>query len=373
MNTSDTQPLASILVVDDMPDNLRLLARMLADRGYQVRPVLNGMQALTAAQTQPPDLILLDIMMPMMNGFEVCERLKADPRTRDIPVLFISALSDTENKVTAFTAGGVDYVTKPFQVEEVLARVRTHLTLRALEQQLRQELVARDSLIADLHAYAHTVAHDLRNPIAIALGFATLIEMQGDALASEERQAYLNNVTQGLRKMNGIVNELLLLAEVRDAEIQRLPLRMADIVQDALRRVEGMAAAASATISTPAVWLPALGYAPWVEEVWVNYLSNAVKYGGRPPQIELGATPTPTGAVRCWVRDNGDGLTAEQQVDLFTPFTRFDQARATGYGLGLSIVKRIVTKLGGEVGAQSAGLPGQGATFYFTLPAAPLS
>jgi serine phosphatase RsbU (regulator of sigma subunit) len=130
-------PKADILIVDDTRANLRLLSRMLAERGYQVRPVPDGALALAAAQAEPPDLILLDIRMPEMNGYQVCERLKADARTRDVPIIFISALDATQDKVSAFAAGGVDYVTKPFQNEEVLARVETHLVLRRLQTQLQ--------------------------------------------------------------------------------------------------------------------------------------------------------------------------------------------------------------------------------------------
>jgi len=127
----------NILVVDDTPANLRLLSGMLAEQGYKVRSVINGKMALTAAQAAPPDLILLDINMPEMNGYEVCERLKADQATRDIPIIFISALDATEDKVKAFTVGGLDYITKPFQFEEVLARVETHLALRKLQKRLQ--------------------------------------------------------------------------------------------------------------------------------------------------------------------------------------------------------------------------------------------
>jgi sigma-B regulation protein RsbU (phosphoserine phosphatase) len=126
-----------ILVVDDTPANLRLLAKMLSERGYRVRPVPDGALALAAARAEPPDLILLDIRMPEMDGYEVCERLRADDPTRDVPIIFISALDATEDKVRAFAAGGVDYVTKPFQVQEVMARVETHLALRRLQQQLQ--------------------------------------------------------------------------------------------------------------------------------------------------------------------------------------------------------------------------------------------
>ena len=128
----------SILIVDDTPANLQLLARMLADRGYQVRPVLDGQLALASVEAEPPDLILLDIRMPEMNGYQVCERLQANPSTSQIPVIFLSAMDALEDKVKAFRAGGVDYVTKPFQIEEVTARVETHLTLSRLHEQLQQ-------------------------------------------------------------------------------------------------------------------------------------------------------------------------------------------------------------------------------------------
>jgi sigma-B regulation protein RsbU (phosphoserine phosphatase) len=131
-------PKANILIVDDTPANLRLLSQMLAEQGYQVRPVPDGSLALAATRAEPPDLILLDIRMPEMNGYEVCEHLKAEAQTRDIPIIFISALDATQDKVRAFSVGGVDYVTKPFQVEEVLARVETHLALRKLHKQLQE-------------------------------------------------------------------------------------------------------------------------------------------------------------------------------------------------------------------------------------------
>ncbi len=135
---SNQAPKENILVVDDTPANLRLLSSMLADQGYKVRSVINGAMALTAAQAAPPDLILLDINMPEMNGYQVCEKLKAHAETRDIPIIFISALGETKDKIQAFTVGGVDYVTKPFQIEEVLARVQTHIALRNLQRQLQR-------------------------------------------------------------------------------------------------------------------------------------------------------------------------------------------------------------------------------------------
>jgi CheY-like chemotaxis protein len=130
---------ADILVVDDSPTNLRVLVYLLSQQGYKVRPATSGQLALAAAQAKLPDLILLDIMMPDMDGYEVCRRLKADERTQAVPVIFISAINETLDKVVAFTVGGVDYITKPFQHEEALARIKTHLTLHRLQQQLQEK------------------------------------------------------------------------------------------------------------------------------------------------------------------------------------------------------------------------------------------
>ncbi|MCP4395877.1 MAG: diguanylate cyclase [bacterium] len=127
----------NILVVDDTRDNLRLLSNILSEKGYQVRPVSQGSRAISAAQSKVPDLILLDIMMPEMNGYQVCQALKADERTCDVPIIFISALNETFDKVKGFSMGGVDYITKPFQTEEVLARVETHLSLRNMQERLK--------------------------------------------------------------------------------------------------------------------------------------------------------------------------------------------------------------------------------------------
>lgn len=138
------QQTANILIVDDTPDSLRVLAQMLAERGYEIRPATSGQAALLTIKAKYPDLILLDIMMPDMDGYQLCELLKIDDATKDVPIIFISALDQLFNKVKAFELGGVDYITKPFQAEEVLARVETHLTL----QQLRQELAEHNKLLA---------------------------------------------------------------------------------------------------------------------------------------------------------------------------------------------------------------------------------
>lgn len=350
----------SILIVDDTPANLRLLAGLLGNAGYQVRPVRDGQMALNVAQSSLPDLILLDIMMPEMDGYEVCRQLKADQRTREIPVIFISALDDVHDKVKSFSLGAVDYVAKPFQAEEVLARVHSHITLYKLQRDLRGQ-------VAELDAFAHTVAHDLKNPLALVIGLVDFIMLQFADAVPEELTEYLKKIQNtGYRGIN-IIDELLLLASVRKQDVKLSPLDMEVIVAKAQDRLAFMTENYQGQLRLPAQWPTAVGYAPWIEEVWVNYISNGLKYGGQPPQMELGADVQPEGMVRFWVRDNGPGLSAEKQAVLFTEFVRLNEVRVEGFGLGLSIVRRIMDKLGGRVGVNS--VEGAGSEFYFELPA----
>ncbi len=224
-----------------------------------------------------------------------------------------------------------------------------------------------------MDAFAHTVAHDLKNPVALIVGHAELLTCDNATLSEDERQRSLKTIERTGYKINTIIDELLLLARLRQSAVETAPLDMVHIVADSLSRVTDNIKAVQAEFVWPdaATWPIALGYGPWVEEVWANYLSNALKYGGTPgtaPCIELGATLQPDGMVHFWVRDHGPGLTPEEQSSLFTPFTRLDQVHVKGHGLGLSIVRRIVEKLGGQVGLKSQA--GEGNTFFFALPAA---
>jgi signal transduction histidine kinase len=244
---------------------------------------------------------------------------------------------------------------------EITERTATELAL----QRSAQELQAQN---ADLDAFGHTVAHDLKTPLNAIVGFGQLLLLSrrdGDSRAIEQD---LQAILQAANKMTTIINELLLLANVGRAgpmTLQRLD--MAAIIAEVTARLTHLITASQATLVCPPTWPAARGHPSWIEEMWVNYVSNALKYGGTPPQIVLGADQEADGFVRFWVRDNGPGLTNDQQELLFTPFARLQPARADGDGLGLSIVSRIATKLGGKVGVEST--PGVGSTFFFTLPA----
>jgi PAS domain S-box-containing protein len=225
----------------------------------------------------------------------------------------------------------------------------------------------RERLIGELDAFAHTVAHDLKNPLGAVLGFAELLADSGTAMSRQDVAESLAAMSQAARKMQSIIDELLLLAGVRQQEVVARPLAMDEIVNGAWARLSHMAGEYAPELVLPGSWPVALGYAPWVEEVWANYLSNAMKYGGTPPLLALGAD-SDGATVRCWVQDNGPGLAAEACERLFVPFTRLHQTRATGQGLGLSIVRRIMEKLGGAAWVESE--PGCGSRFGFSLPAA---
>jgi signal transduction histidine kinase len=207
----------------------------------------------------------------------------------------------------------------------------------------------------------------LKNSLQALSGIAQLLALDYAIMPREELKKYLEIIANGGRKSLNIVDELLVLASVRQQEITLEPLNMAKIIEDAHQRVLHMAEASRAQITIPDRWPPACGYSPWIEEVWVNYLSNAIKYGGEPPIIVLGSTPEQN-MVRFWIADNGPGIAPKAQGQLFAPFTQLAGVSIKGHGLGLSIVRRIVNKLGGEVGVHSEGVPGKGSTFSFTLP-----
>ncbi len=254
---------------------------------------------------------------------------------------------------------------------------------RTLELQARNE---------DLDAYAHTVAHDLKGPLGHIVGFAYALQEDVDDLSGDELRGYLRTMAQSGRKMSNIIDELLLLASLHKLDIELEPLDMARVVRNTQERLAYMIDEYQADVILPQdAWPAALGHGPWIEEVWVNYLSNALKYGGRPPRVELGfgesanrriSEPAQTRSltdgstelaevsyIRFWVRDNGPGLTPEEQGRLFRSFEQLDRVRAKGHGLGLSIARRIVKKIGGEVGVESE--VGVGSIFWFTLPAQP--
>ncbi len=220
----------------------------------------------------------------------------------------------------------------------------------------------------ELAAYDHTVAHNLKDPLSVILATTDAIFHITD-LTPEELRAYLMQIHATAQAMDEMIDNMLLLSELGEVEPPVGLLNMAEIVSRVRLRSVRLVEQHRARIHYPEAWPLAKGYAPWVEEVWANLISNAIKYGGRPPELELGASLRRDATAMFWVRDNGAGLSAEAQGALFRPFAQFGPDRSAGHGLGLVIAKRIVERLGGRIGVESQ--VGRGSRFFFTLPVQP--
>jgi PAS domain S-box-containing protein len=343
----------AILVGDQyhLPRDLRLRS----GQGIVAWVAQSGQSALAAdAQTDPRFFPGIDAQ----TGYHTRSLLAVPLRVREA---VIGTLEMVNKQDGSFDADDLALV------EMLAASAAAAIDNARLVAALRQYGVELEARNQDLDAFAHTAAHDLRNPLARVVGYAEVLEGDYAALKQDEVRGILHRIAQNGRTMNNIIDEMLLLAGVRQMEnIETAAMDTAQIVAEAQQRLADLIEEHHTQIIAPDHWVAAVGYAPWVEEVWVNYLSNAITYGGRPPRVEIGATEQADGRVRFWVRDNGPGLTHEEQARLFKPFTRLDQVRAKGYGLGLSIVRRIVEKLGGQVGVESD--VGTGSTFFFVLP-----
>jgi len=350
MNTSQGK---TILIVEDDEAVRENLALTLELHGFRVFAAADGNQGLEAAQREGPTLIISDISMPGLNGFQLLEKLQEDELLRSIPVIMLTARVEREDIRRGMELGAADFISKPFSEQELINSITARLNQKAL--------------LDELDAFAHTVAHDLRNPLGTLGMRLELLDMQ---LRKGGETRFLEHVTGARRaaeRLAGIVDELLILAGVRRQTVIPCPLDMNHVVEEAVDRLDQLLKQHNAKIQLPETWPAAFGHAPWVMEIWVNYISNAAKYGGTPPTIMLGGETLPDGkAARFWVQDRGPGLDQAAQQKMFVPFTSISSKHAGGHGLGLSIVQRIVEKLGGRVGVDST--PGQGARFWFELP-----
>ena len=370
------QKVPDILVVDDTPANLQLLAEMLKKRGYRVRPVPSGKLALQAAQKEQPDLILLDINMPEMNGYEVCERLKADAALKEIPVLFISALDETIDKIKAFAVGGVDYVTKPFQFEEVEARVQTHLKLRQLQIELERrnrqlqenydQLRKLDDLRDNL---THMIVHDMRSPLQGISGNLEYMMPHCAALPADDRES-LKDAMSSARRLIDLVSSLL---DVSRLEAGQMPIKNASCdlrlaAQEAIKLLSGLLQQHPVTIEALPEQVQVLCDTSLIQRVLVNLLGNAAKFSPSESPIRIQFQSQP-GSLKVLVCDRGPGIPLEYHSKIFEKFGQVEtqpQNQKHSTGLGLTFCKLAVEAHGGQIGVEST--VGQGSTFWFTLP-----
>ncbi|MGD1993019.1 MAG: hybrid sensor histidine kinase/response regulator [Anaerolineae bacterium] len=361
-----------VLVADDDARVRQTFSRNLTLDGYSVLTAADGEEALQVFREELPDIALVDVRMPRLDGFQVLRAIRE--QDSEAEVILVTGHGDMDTAIEALRAGASDFISKPVEqrtLEAALRRAQDRLRmkrqLRAAQQALQEHAAELEERNADLDAFAHTVAHSLKGSLHIIVGQAELL-MAADTygLSEQKQHESRHTIARRSRQMNHTIDELMLLANIRKIDLTLAPLDMGSVVDAAQQRLSSLIEARGAEIIYPEEWPSALGYGPWVEEVWVNYLTNALKYGGTPPRIELGVSPQGD-SIRFWIKDNGRGIKAQDQARLYTPFTRIDQAAAQGHGLGLSIVKRIVEKLGGTVGVESES--GAGSVFWFTLPA----
>ncbi len=247
-------------------------------------------------------------------------------------------------------------------VETLATSAAIALENARLMESLQRKTMELEARNRDLDAFAHTVSHDLKKPLNLAMNHFDLLACTVDPEAEE--QEFVNGVNRNMDKMLDIINAMLLLASVNDADIEREPIDMTAVIAESLAQLTVLIEQHGAKIILPDSWPTAVGYAPWIERVWVNYISNALKYGGTPPVLTFGYNDDDPTQIKFWLKDNGQGLPQEDMAGLFKPFPAFRDAR--GHGLGLSIVKRIIDRLGGTVASIST--IGEGSCFAFTLP-----
>jgi len=358
-----------ILIVDDVPANLDLLSGILKERGYEPRPVPSGKLALLAARADPPDLILLDIRMPEMSGFEVCERLKADAALKDIPVIFITAMTDTADKVKSFSLGAVDYVTKPFQVEEVCARVAAHLELRRSKRELQRSYDRLRELEALRDSLVHMIVHDMRSPMMVVLGNLEMTEdepLTPDA-ADSIREAAISAGTV-LEMINSLLDVSKMEAGLLKLEYSQVNIR--ELATAAIRRIEPLRGKRRLCLSPVAETDTFAGDVQLIRRMLQNLIGNAIQFTDKETgSITVGIEITAKDRVRVSVADNGPGIPGKYHERIFDKFSQVathKQSRAHSTGLGLTFCKLAAEAHGGRIGLESD--VGKGSTFWFELP-----
>ncbi len=362
-----------ILVVDDSESARALIRRYLKETSVKAAFAENGAQAIQKAKSNPFDLILMDVQLPDINGIDVCRMLKSDARTKDIPVVFVTVATDKTSLVEGFQAGAVDYITKPFEKEELLARVNTHLRLKKYMEEL---VVARKKAEESERlkmAFLSNMSHEIRTPMNSIIGFAELL--QDENLTPEERKEFSSIVINSGEQLLNIIDEILEVSKEEAGEVrlleQKFSLRKLLREQQAIfaNRMKGKPVEVRLRIPENA---PDMVVADKVrlKQVLDNLLSNAAKFTEK-GFIEIGyrLLPKHMPVLEFYVKDTGPGIPKDKQEAVFERFTQLEDnltQNFKGTGLGLSIVKRLVTFMGGAVKLESE--PGKGSTFSFTIP-----
>jgi two-component system sensor histidine kinase/response regulator len=367
-----------VLIVDDNPTNLGLLFEYLSRIGFEVLLSQEGEDALKKAESQQPDIILLDVMMAGIDGFETCRHLKANDITKDIPVIFITALADPVDKMKGFEVGGVDYITKPFQPEEVGARVNSHLTIRRLQQQLQMQntiLEEQKEELAQLNAskdkFFSIIAHDLRSPLTALLTYTRFAAESLTSFSQDELQEMVDNLRDTSENLYELLENLLDWSRIQGGMMKFYPQKVN--IRDVLRRNLALFepnARQKQIILKSSIQEKMFAYVDekMVDAIIRNLISNALKFTPTNGHIEVNASQNEE-FLKVSVADTGIGVSKEDLPKLFRIDERYRDSGTEGEmgtGLGLILCKELIEKSGGQIWAESE--IGKGSTFIFTLP-----
>jgi two-component system sensor histidine kinase/response regulator len=362
----------SVLIVDDTLADVALLQEHLSNHGLSILVARDGEEAIERAHAALPDLILLDVMLPIVDGFEVCRQLKAHAETRAIPVIFMTSLTDVRDKITAYAVGGVDYVTKPFHVEEVLARVNVHLQLQQeirIRQRAESVLAERTKALArsnaELEQLAYVASHDLQEPLRTVVSYLQLLEQRYKDRIDADATDFIAFAVDGARSMQKLIDDLLVYSRISTGAKAFEQVECGAVVQAAIRFLHVAIVESDAHITSgplPRVW----GNQAQLEQLFQNLIANAIKFRrGHGSHIRIWADAQ-DGFWRFSVEDDGIGIAPEYWGRIFVMFQRLHSRSVfPGTGIGLALCKRIVEHHGGHIWVESE--LGKGSVFKFTL------
>jgi signal transduction histidine kinase len=380
----------SILVVDDVPKNIQILGSILREEGYEISFALNGRDALSKVEASRPDIILLDVMMPEMDGYETCSFLRENESTRDIPVIFLTAKTDEESRIKGFQVGAQDYVTKPFNTPELLARVNTHLQLKKvrdemvfINKQLRQENVLRESILTKLavtneklkdadsikNEFISILSHDMGTPITVIKANLEMIEEIYFQSLDENLKRILKTMERASEALERLRRDTLDLSrmDMGTMKLNREDLDLCNILEEAVEDIRGPASKKRQAVSLEMDEdLKIYADRHKIRRALSNFLSNANRYSPEGKDFMIIARKKENN-VSVEIRDSGRGIKPEELERIFERFYRTGKRVEGSTGLGLAIVKGIIKAHDGKVWAESNG-EGKGSSFFFTLP-----